>query len=132
MNKQFLPKNLPLQSGSSSNKIYKEKNIINFISCNSKISYAFRMIESKVQATMTALHSILMLIICKHKMKLIMSCFLYNQSKKINRHRKLVPFFFLIVYSICLSGQKYTENKAKLRILQLMSYKQLRIYVDKS
>ena len=29
-----------------------------------------------------------------------------------------------------LSGQKYDENKAKLRILQLMSYKQLRIYVD--
>ena len=29
-----------------------------------------------------------------------------------------------------LNGQKYDENKAKLRILQLMSYKQLRIYVD--
>ena len=30
------------------------------------------------------------------------------------------------------SGQIYTENKAKLRILQLMSYKQHRIFVDKS
>ena len=80
---------------------YKEKNIVNFISFNSKISYTLRTNESKVQATMTVLHSILMLIIFKHKMKLIMCCFLYNQSKKINRHRKLVPyiFFFLgIVY----------------------------------
>ena len=30
------------------------------------------------------------------------------------------------------NGQIYTENKAKLRILQLMSYKQHRIFVDKS